>query len=584
MIRQPIITIVGHVDSGKTSLLDKIRGTNVTLKEAGRITQHIGATEVSITAIKNVSSGLIEKFKFDLKIPGLLFIDTPGHEAFTNLRKRGAGIADLMVLIVDINAGLQPQTIESIQIIKETKTPFIIVLNKIDRLRGWQDSKEKSFLKALTFQQEQIKQELDDKVYELVGKMYEQGFQSERFDRVQDFTKEIAIIPLSAETGEGIAEMLLFLGAISQKFLEEKLEIEVKGAGKGTVLDCKEEKGLGKTIDLILTNGTIKLRDEILFTTNAGIEKSRVKALLKPKPMDEISMPREIFQNFIEVSAACGVKIVAPGLEKVVPGTRVEVIVNETEQRKELEKEFKNIEVESEILGPIIKADTLGSVEALTRLLEEKELKPRKKGVGDVSLKDLKEIEAVKAKDPLKGVIFAFNVKLSPELEKEVEKKNIKVFKGNVVYKLIEAFEEWKALQLDEKRQKIFKELCLPVRIKLLRNHVFHNTKPLIVGVKILEGNLKIGIQLMKDFKIIGKVKAIQSEGKNIQKADKGMEVAVSIEGATINKDLIEEDELTGCIPKKHLRELSENLDYFGEEEKKIILELKKLEKKEESE
>jgi len=142
MLRQPIITVLGHVDHGKTTLLDKIRKTAIAAKEAGGITQAIGTTEIPTNVIKTLCGKLLERFKIKLIISGLLFIDTPGHEAFTTLRKRGGSIADLAILVIDINEGIMPQTIESLEILKVSRIPFIIALNKIDRIKGWTSAKE----------------------------------------------------------------------------------------------------------------------------------------------------------------------------------------------------------------------------------------------------------------------------------------------------------------------------------------------------------------------------------------------------------------------------------------------------------
>ncbi|MBU1930934.1 GTP-binding protein, partial [Candidatus Micrarchaeota archaeon] len=242
MIRKPIITILGHVDHGKTLYLDRIRGTAIAEREAGAITQHIGATEVPIRVIRELAGDLLEKYKFKIELNGLLFIDTPGHEAFTNLRKRGGSIADLAVLVIDINQGIQPQTIESIDILRIFKVPFIVLLNKIDKLPGW-ISGYGSITNGLKLQNESVLQELDKRLYEIVGTLYEKGFQAERFDRVSDFTKQLPIIPISAKTSEGLAETLLFLAGLSQRYMEKKLTIQVSGPGKGTVLEVKEEKG-----------------------------------------------------------------------------------------------------------------------------------------------------------------------------------------------------------------------------------------------------------------------------------------------------------------------------------------------------
>jgi translation initiation factor 5B len=239
-IRSPIICILGHVDHGKTTLLDSIRGTTVAKKEAGGITQMIGASYVPRGEIDELSKDLASKMKADLKIPGLLFIDTPGHEAFTNLRDRGGSLADLAILVVDVLQGFQPQTVESIKILKQYKTPFIIAANKIDALGGWKSHKTNSFMQSLSQQPEHIQARLDEKMYALMGKISEYGFDSERFDHVRDFTKQIAIVPISAKTKEGLSELLVLIGGLSQRFLGDRLEIDEKGRGKGSIIEVKD--------------------------------------------------------------------------------------------------------------------------------------------------------------------------------------------------------------------------------------------------------------------------------------------------------------------------------------------------------
>lgn len=402
MIRKPIITVMGHVDHGKTTFLDKIRGTAVAAREAGAITQHIGATEVPIKVVKDLAGSLLQQYKFDLKITGLLFIDTPGHEAFTNLRKRGGSIADLAVIIIDVNQGVQPQTVEAVDILRTFKVPFIIGLNKIDKIPGWNPSYG-SITNGLKLQSESILQTLDTKLYELVGKLFEMGFQADRFDHVADFTKQIPIIPISSKLGEGLPEMLLFLGGLSQKFLEKKLTIHVEGPGKGTILEVKEERGLGKTIDVILYDGSLKVGDEIVLGGKNGVIKTKVRALLEPKPLNEINDPKEKFSNVKEVHAATGVKIAAPNLDEALAGSPLLVCVTGNEEQS-IREELQSLKIEQESTGPIIRTDALGSLEALVKLASEKGLKPRHADVGDVTRKDVLEASAVSQTDRFKGV------------------------------------------------------------------------------------------------------------------------------------------------------------------------------------
>ena len=283
MIRQPIIVVMGHVDHGKTSILDKIKNTTITATEAGGITQHIGASEVPLSTIGKISGELLKKFNINITIPGLLFIDTPGHEAFTNLRRRGGSVADLAILVVDISKSFEPQTYEALDILKEYKTPFIVAANKVDLVNGWRPQETYSFGESLSKQSRNASDDLEAKLYGLVGKLSEHGFNAERFDRVKDFRKEIVIVPVSAKTGEGIAELLVYATGLSQRFLEMKLNIEADGPGIGSIIERREDKGLGTTISVILYNGSLKVNDNVAFTTPTGIKTAKIKALPKAK-------------------------------------------------------------------------------------------------------------------------------------------------------------------------------------------------------------------------------------------------------------------------------------------------------------
>jgi len=316
--RKVLLTVVGHVDHGKTSLLDKIRQSVVTKGEAGAITQAIGVSIIPIETIKKICGPLLNAFKDTLTVPGLLAIDTPGHAAFTSLRKRGGSLADIAILVVDIKEGFKPQTIESIEILKANKVPFIVAANKIDLLHGWQDDKNKSLIENINSLNTNIQGEFEKKMYELVGKFSELGLQSERFDRVEDYTKQLAIVPISAHTGQGIPELLVVLTGLAQKFLEKKLEIEEKGDAKGTILEVKEEKGLGVTIDTIIYNGHLKVNDTLII---GGIEQPivvKIRALLEPAELCDMREKKSRFKNVKEVFAATGVKISAPGLDGAI--------------------------------------------------------------------------------------------------------------------------------------------------------------------------------------------------------------------------------------------------------------------------
>ncbi len=574
MIRQPIITVLGHVDHGKTSLLDAIRNSRVVAKEAGAITQHIGATEVPIEIILDVARPIIKRFGFELKIPGLLFIDTPGHEAFTNLRKRGGGIADLAILVIDAVQGIQPQTIEAIEILRAYKVPFVIAMTKIDLL-NYYSSKEGSFIDNLNSQSEKTKQLFDETLYTLIGRLYEYKFEGERFDRCA-FGKQIPIVPVSAHTKEGIAELLTLLSGLSQKYLEKKLEISVDETPKAAVLESKEEKGLGKTIDVILYQGTLKVNDEIAVVGKKGVITTKIRALLEPKPLQEMRLTKEKFTSVKSVNAACGIKISAPGLDDVLAGSTLTGIKTGNEI-DELKLEFKETHYESQNKGLIIKADAIGSLEAMMSLLKKEGFVIRHADVGNVTRKDVMEAASLQCEDPLLGVILGFNISIDLDAKEEAEKRGIKIFNENVIYHLIGNYRKWVDEYNQQAKSREIACLVWPVEFELIRGRVFRNNKPAIVGVKINAGRLREGWKVMnKNGEIIGTIQGIQNEGKALKEAKRGDEVAVSIDGANIGRNLEEGEKLYSCIPVKQYADLMKYSEDFTEEEKDLFEIIKK--------
>lgn len=565
-IRQPIVSVLGHVDHGKTTFLDYIRGTTVAAREAGAITQHIGATEVPINSIYEFCGSLLKDKKFTL--PGLLFIDTPGHHAFTTLRARGGSLADLAVLIVDINEGFKPQTYESIKILKQYKTPFIVAVNKIDAIPGWQRYDDPVAKTRIEKQRVNVKNIFEEKIYEIIGTISEQKLNADLYFNIADFRKTIGIIPISAKTGEGIPELLMVLVGLAQRFLEDQLSIE-SGPGKGTVLEVKEETGLGTTIDAIIYNGVLRNDDKIAIGTKSEPVVTRIKALLKPKPLDEIRDPRERFDSVKEVHAACGIKISSPNLEDVVPGAPIRVVKDNLEEVLEEIKNQTKIDFKLDEEGIIIKADTIGSLEALIKESQEKGIKIRKAEIGHVSKRDI--IEADATLDPLNKVIFAFNVKILPEAKEELENKDIMVFNEDVIYTIMENYDEWvekKKAELERLRRQ---EFTHPGMIKFLPEYVFRINHPAIIGVRVLGGRIKTGIRLMKeDGKIIGTIKGIQSENKPVEEAIQGQEVAISIEGATVGRQIKGGDILFTDIPASDAKKLRE-LDVLNLDEKDVL-------------
>ncbi|MCD6512052.1 MAG: translation initiation factor IF-2 [Thermoplasmata archaeon] len=546
-IRQPIVAVLGHVDHGKTTLLDYIRGSAIAAREAGAITQHIGATEVPLDAIEKICGNLLKGKKF--KIPGLLFIDTPGHFAFMTLRARGGALADIAVLVVDINEGILDQTEESIKILKKYKTPFVVAANKIDAIPGWRKV-DGIISKRIEQQNDMAKKEFEERLYKLIGGLYDRGFSSERYDKIRDFTRNIAVVPISAKTGEGIPELLMILIGLAQRYLEKNLESEDK-AGEGTILEVKEERGLGTTVDVIVYNGTIKAGDKIVVGGRDGAFITQVRALLKPKPLDEIRDPTDKFQNVKECIAACGIKIVAPELERAFAGAPIKVLENEEEDIRKIEKEMR-ADIKTDDEGIIVKADALGSLEALSFLLRDKGIKIRKAEVGDISKRDI--MEATTNADRLNKVILGFNVRVLEEEHEDVE-----IIVDRIIYKLLEKFEEWRENKKKEIEEERRKEITYPGMILLLPDYVFRVSKPAIVGVRVVAGEIRTGQKLIRDDgKQVGRIKSIQSDKRSVQVAKQGMEVAVAIEGATVGRQIKPGQTLFVDISQEEARKLQE--------------------------
>lgn len=573
-IRSPIICLLAHVDHGKTTLLDSIRGTAVAKKEAGGITQMIGASYVSRKVIDSIARDLAERMKLEIKIPGLLFIDTPGHEAFGNLRDRGGSIADLVILLVDISQGFQPQTIESIRILKQYKTPFVIAANKIDTINGWKSHKTMSFMESYAQQPEHIRTALDEKMYGLMGKISEYGFDSERFDRVKDFSKQIAIIPVSAKTKEGLSELLVLIAGLSQRFLQGSLEIEESGRGKGSVIEVKEEKGLGATMDVILYDGVLHKNDEIAYLTVDGVKKTKIRGLLLPTLGE-----KERFASVDSVAAAAGVKIYAPGLEGAIPGSPVEVIEDFERDSRVIEAQFKSIIFQKkDELGAVLRADSLGSVEALLKLLAGEGIKVRDASVGHITRKDVIAAGVVGKEDPLLGVVLGFNVSILDEAREESKNGGVPIITSDIIYKLVDNYKEWVAAEKERMKKESLETLTWPGKIKVLDGYVFRVSKPAIFGVDVLAGRVKKGYRLMNGAgEVVGEIREIQREKEKVEEAATGEQLAISCDGIIIGKNVNERDVLYTYMTTDELKAWEERPSMLSDSEKAALEEIRRM-------
>ncbi len=577
-LRTPIVCVMGHVDHGKTSLLDKIRGTAVVNKEAGAITQHIGATEVPLSTVQTLCKGMLGT---NMMVPGLLFIDTPGHHAFTTLRSRGGALADLAVVVIDINEGFQPQTIEAIKILRQFKTPFVVAANKIDRIHGWTPHPNEPFVKTFNAQPDYVQTALDTKTYEIVGRLDEIGFSSDRYDRVRDFQRNVGIVPLSAKTGEGIPDLLMVLIGLAQRFLEESLKFHVSGPGIGTILEVKEERGLGFTIDTILYDGVIKVGDTIVIGGREQPFVTKVRALLKPKPNREIRV-EERFDRVHKVTAAAGIKILAPDLDKAMAGAplRVATEANAGEIKDEIARELEAAKIVTDETGVMVKADTLGSLEAIVKELREVNIPVGHAGVGDISKRDL--VNAQTVNDPLYRVILGFNVATLPEAKDFLQTTDIKAFNSEVIYHLIDEFRKWETDQRALAEKKRFDEIVRPGKIRYLPNCTFRQSKPAVIGVQVMGGFIKPGVTLIKaDNTKVGVVKQIQERNENISIATVGKEVAISVDGPTAGRQINEGEIYYVDVPEGHSKVLEFQLkDTIKQDELETLLEFVAIKRK----
>ncbi len=552
-LRQPVVVVLGHVDAGKTSLLDRIRGTAVQAREAGGITQEIGASFFPIETLKTVTGNLLDQAGGELRIKGLLVIDTPGHEIFSNLRIRGGSAADIAILVVDVSKGLENQTLESIEILKQRRVPFLVALNKVDMIKGWKKGAEGALSKVLREQTPEWNDEFEERLYNVVGALSRQGFESDAYYRVKDFRKQVSIVPVSARYGTGIPELLAVLIGLAQQFLKGKLAVIAEAArGRGIILELQEEVGVGETANVILTEGKISVGDNIILVKRDGAMKSKVKALFMPKPLDEMRDPRDKFTPVERVFAAAGVKLISTDLGGVIPGTPVITFVSDPEfisLRKEVEKDLLNVVVKTDKMGVIVKAGSIGGLEALMQMLEGRGIPVRLADIGDISKNDIVEADVVKDHDPYLAAVLGFDVKLLPDAK---EMKDGQVFTSRVIYEVIDNYAEWATKARAEDERLALSSITTPAKVKALPGSFFRRNDPAVFGVEVLAGKIRPNARLMNaEGKELGRIEQIQDKGKNLEAAKIGEKVAISVSGPTLGRQIKENDTLY-TYPRSH--------------------------------
>ncbi|EGT44666.1 hypothetical protein CAEBREN_04552 [Caenorhabditis brenneri] len=589
-LRSPVICVLGHVDTGKTKMLDTIRRTNVQQGEAGGITQQIGATEVPAEAIKE-RCRQVKNFLIDqMKIPGFLIIDTPGHESFSNLRTRGSSLCDFAILVVDIMHGLEPQTIESLKLLLKGKTPFVIALNKIDRLYEYESNPRKDVYELLKSQKTRVQAEFKERYEKIVVEFAEQEVNVTLSNsKKADDPDYVCMVPTSAMLGDGIGNLMAFI--VNQTQTKHAQKLAFSEELDATVMEVKQIPGLGTTIDVILVNGTMKAGDFLILTGTDGAIVTQVRELLMPKPLKELRVKND-YIHYKEVKGARGVKVLAKNLEKVLAGLPVYIAYHEDEVdylRQEADNQLANAlhAIKKKPEGVYVQASTLGSLEALLDFLKSQKIPYSNVNIGPVHKKDVQKASAMKEHKAEYACILAFDVKVEREAQIFADHEGVKVFQADIIYHLQDAFLKYRE-ELKEKARRENEHLAIfPCKLRVLPNHVFNTRNPIVCGVAIEAGQVKRGIPICvpsKEGILLGTISSVQRNNEEVLIAKQGEEVCIKIENTTgeapklYGRHFTHEDALVSKITRESIDVCK---TYFRDDLTKadwqLIVQLKKL-------
>lgn len=586
-LRSPICCILGHVDTGKTKLLDKIRQTNVQEGEAGGITQQIGATYFPVTALKEKTAHLPP---FDFQIPGLLIIDTPGHESFTNLRSRGSSLCNIAILVVDIMHGLEPQTLESIGLLRQRKTPFIVALNKVDRLYGWKSIPGQAFPDVLAAQSSAVRKEFEDRLTGTMVAFAEQGLNAQVFWKNDDMRRFVSLVPTSAITGDGIPDMLMLLTQLTQTMMSTSLMY--LSTLQCTVLEVKVVEGLGTTIDVILSNGILRESDRIAVCGLNGPIVTTIRALLTPQPLRELRVKSQ-YVHHKQIKAAMGVKVCAPDLDKAVAGSQLLVIRpgdDEEEAKEQVMADLTQIlsSVDKSGQGVCVQASTLGSLEALLSFLKDSKIPVSGINIGPVHKKDVVRASVMLEQAKEYAVILAFDVKIDKEVQELADELDVKIFKADIIYHLFDQFTAYMNALVEQKRKDMAPQAVFPCVLRIVPGCVFNKREPIILGVDVVDGILRVGTPLCVPSQGnigVGRVTSIELNHKPLPEVRRGgPSVAIKIEHASweparmVGRHFGERDELVSKLSRSSIDILKENFrNDLEKEDWQLVIKLKKV-------
>lgn len=535
-LRSPICCILGHVDTGKTKLLDKIRQTNVQGGEAGGITQQIGATYFPIEAIRDKTKNMAKYEKQTFDVPGLLVIDTPGHESFSNLRSRGSSLCNIAILVIDIMHGLEQQTLESLKLLRDRKAPFIVALNKIDRLYDWKEIPNLSFRESFERQAKSVKDEFETRLNNIKLALAEQGLNSELYFQNKNMAKYVSIVPTSAVTGEGVPDLLWLLLELTQKRMSKQLMY--LSHVEATILEVKVVEGFGTTIDVILSNGYLREGDRIVLCGMNGPIVTNIRALLTPQPLRELRLKSE-YVHHKEVKAALGVKIAANDLEKAVSGSRLLVVGPEDDEEEMMDEVMDDLtglldSVDSSGKGVVVQASTLGSLEALLDFLKDMKIPVMSIGLGPVYKRDVMKASTMLEKAPEYAVMLCFDVKIDKEAELYAEQEHIKIFNADIIYHLFDAFTAYQEQLMEQRRKDFLVDAIFPCVLNTIQ--IINKRGPMIIGVDVIEGCLRVGTPICavrvdpqtkeRNVLLLGRAASLEINHQSVPEVKKGQTAA----------------------------------------------------------
>ena len=592
-LRSPICCILGHVDTGKTKILDNIRRTNVQDGEAGGITQQIGATYIPEDALRSRTEELRAGRTFDLRLPGLLVIDTPGHESFSNLRSRGSGLCDIAVLVVDLMHGLEQQTIESINLLKMRKTPFIIAMNKVDRVYGWKSVAHSPIQVALARQDDHAQKEFEQRLSQVSLQLMEQGLNVSLYWKNKDPRTFVNIVPTSAITGEGIPDLLQLLVKLTQSLMAERLAFVDEP--QCTVLEVKQVEGLGTTIDAVLVNGALREGDSIVVCGLNGPIHTTIRALLTPQPLREIRV-KGTYIHHKEIRAAMGVKIAAHNLESAVAGTQLLVLRPDDDDVEAVKAEvmqdmadvFSSVDRTGE--GVAVQASTLGSLEALLEFLRSPgvEIPVSAINIGPVHKKDVMRSNVmIERKMKKYGVILAFDVPVTKEAREMAEDLGVKIFTADIIYHLFDQFTAYLKRMKEEEQEAARLEAIFPCVLRIIPSCVFNKKDPIVLGVEVVDGIAKVGTPLCVPTQggiDLGRIASMEKDHKAVDTAKKGDSIAMKIDATKpeeaarlYGRHFDYRDDLVSRISRKSIDVLKNMFrDELGRDDWRLVVKLKK--------